>query len=289
MKNRLLRKTLSCFLAVTMIAPSILTGVLEVSAAEPAEEALVFQMDFENTDAAVGEQLPASITANTGETITVYNNVSLAEGLDGGKAVDLGFNKGYLTIPNADALNPESLTVSVWLKRYETANAEARILWAKGNSWNSNGWFLGWTTGESMALVTDGSNMAVQKGNADTLLPLSEWTNITGVFDSETGDIILYQDGSVFASTKIAGASITKAAITEILVGKSGYGHVGIGCYADDFRIYNEAMTEKEVGELAGLTEQDYLEADAANLYVPSRVSYDFSLPLSGTNGSVIT
>ena len=87
-----------------------------------------------------------------------------------------------------------------------------------------------------MALVTDGRNMAVQKASADTLLPLNEWTNITGVFDGETGDMILYQDGVSFASAQVAGASITKSTLTDILIGKSGYGAVGIGCYADDFK-----------------------------------------------------
>ena len=90
-------------------------------------------------------------------------------------------------------------------------------MWAKpNNSWNGNGWFIGWTTGESMALVTDGRNMAVQKASADTLLPLNEWTNITGVFDGETGDMILYQDGVSFASAQVTGASITKSTLTDI-------------------------------------------------------------------------
>ena len=288
-KANIAKKGIARLLAGIMVASTVLTALPSQNA--QAEEAnLVFDLNFENLTEEIGTALGDTITANTGETVTVYDTVALVEGRDGGKAVDLRFGKGYLTVPNTDKLNPESMTVSVWLKRVESANKEARILWAKANnSWNTDGWFLGWTTGESMALVTDGTNMAVQKASADTLLPENEWTNITGVFNSETGEIILYQDGVKFASTQISGASITKSGLTDILIGKSGYGDVGIGCYADDFKIFNTALSEKEVGELIGMTDQDYAQADANSLNVASRVSADFALPISGTYGSAIT
>ena len=264
--------------------------IARLAGKETWKDSLAFEMNFENVEGDAGTNLPGTITANTGETVTVHDNVALVEGRDGGKAIDLGFKKGYLTTANTDKLNPKSLTVSVWLKRYESANAEARVIWAKpDNSWDGQGWFLGWTVGESMALVTDGRNMAVQKASADTLLPLNEWTNITGVFNGETGDIILYQDGVQFALAQVADASITKSAIADILIGKSGYGDVGIGCYADDFQIYNKALTAKEVSEIVGLTDQDLVDADAEKLSISSRVSSDFILPSEGENGSVIT
>ena len=285
------KRFLALFLSVAMVAGiGLPTASMRTVQAEETTKVPIFEMDFENLEEEAGDQLSGTITANSGETVTVYDNVSLVEGHNGGKAVDLSFNKGYLTVPNTDKLNPESLTVSVWLRRVESANQEARVMWAKpNNSWNGNGWFIGWTTGESMALVTDGRNMAVQKASADTLLPLNEWTNITGVFDGETGDMILYQDGVSFASAQVTGASITKSTLTDILIGKSGYGAVGIGCYADDFKIYDKALTAREVALLAGLTEQELLDADVDALTTVTRATSDFVLSLEGANGSVIT
>lgn len=261
----------------------------------------VFALDFDDLSQSPGDAVSGAIAAATGETVTVNGNVTAAEGYGAdGKAVFLdntAGNTGWLSTPNTDKLNPEDITVSVWLKRTEeTSSKEGRILWNKettatnGNCWMADGWFVGWTPGEAMAFVTDGQNMAKQNGGSDEILPLNEWINIVSTFDSATGEMVIYLNGSVYAESTVSGASITKNNnAAEMLIGKSGYGNEGLGCVVDDIRIYSQALTQEQVGQLAGLNDQGYADADAGDLNIASRVTGDFTLPVTGNRGSAIS
>ncbi|SHF40332.1 LamG-like jellyroll fold domain-containing protein [Lactonifactor longoviformis] len=258
----------------------------------------IFEMDFESLTEETGTEVTDSFAAGE-QMVTVHDKVTVKEGYNGGKAVLLdntSGNTGYLTVPNTDELNPQDITVSVWLKRTSGTNKEGRVLWNKEmketdrDAWKSDGWFLGWTSGEAMALVTDGANMAVQKGNSEELLPKDKWTNITATFDSATGEHIIYKDGAAFVSNTVSGASITKNMdAAELLIGKSGYGDAGIGCVLDDIRIFDQALSEQQVGEIAGLGDTDYAKQDAESINIPQRVTEDFLLPLEGKSGSSIS
>lgn len=261
----------------------------------------VFSLDFDDLSQSPGDTVSGTIAAATGETVTVNGNVTAAEGYGAdGKAVFLdntAGNTGWLSTPNTDKLNPEDITVSVWLKRTEGTNSkEGRILWNKettatnGNCWMADGWFVGWTPGEAMAFVTDGQNMAKQDGGSDDILPLNEWINIVSTFDSATGEMVIYLNGAVYAESTVSGASITKNNnAAEMLIGKSGYGNEGLGCAIDDIRIYSQALTQEQVGQLAGLNDQGYVDADAGDLNIASRVTGDFTLPVTGNRGSAIS
>lgn len=254
----------------------------------------VFELNFENLEQAAGEKVTGTFLAASGQEVTAHNQVTVMEGNGGGKAVlldNVQGNQGHLTTPNNQELNPESLTASVWLKRVSPISGDGRILWNKQSAkWDSPGWFMGWTIQEVMAMVTDGDNVGARGGNPNDAMKEGEWTNFVSVFDKETGTITVYQDGIEIASKQTDGASITwNEAVGELMIGKSGYGDEGIGCVADDIRIYQEALDAREVGELAGLTDQDYLDADAESLTAATRVSADFTLTTKGRNGSEIT
>lgn len=260
----------------------------------------VFSLGFESLSQSAGEAVTGDITAETGEAVAVHDTVTAQEGRGGGKAVlldNVAGSRGYLSTANTEKLNPEDITVSVWLKRKSTTNnTEGRILWNKettqtdGNCWMSDGWFMGWTNGEAMAFVTDGSNLAVQKGNSDDILPLDEWVNVVSTFDSETGEMVIYLDGDRYTSATVPGASITQNTdAAELMIGNSGYANgEGIGCVIDDIRIYDQALTQEQIGRLAGLSDQQFADSDAENISIASRVSRDFTLPVKGVRGSDI-
>ena len=235
------------------------------------------------------------------EKVWRFDDIVMAqEGRNGGKAVlldNVEGSRGYLSTANTEKLNPKDITVSVWLKRKSTTNnTEGRILWNKettqtdGNCWMSEGWFMGWTNGEAMAFVTDGSNLAVQKGNSDDILPVDEWVNVVSTFDSKTGEMVIYLDGDRYASAAVPGASITQNTdAAELMIGNSGYANgEGIGCVIDDIQIYDQALTQEQVGQLAGMSEQQFADTDAENISIASRVSKDFTLPVKGERGSDI-
>lgn len=178
------KKSCGRFTAVLMAAVLAAPGTAIPAKAAAPEVTLpepVFALDFENIGQSAGEEITGNITAAGGETVTAHSHVSAAEGRNGGKAVLLdnaSGSSGYLSTENTDKLNPSDMTVSVWLNRQSaTNNTEGRILWNKettatdSNCWQSEGWFMGWTNGEAMAFVTDGRNMAVQRGNSDDILP----------------------------------------------------------------------------------------------------------------------
>ncbi len=274
-----------------------------VSAAAKAEgmeygegiPAPIFSMDFENLPQEVGASVDGNFQAATGQDIEAHDTVVVTAGRDGqGKALILdnaAGKEGYLSTANTEELNPKDLTASVWIKKTGSVRAkdEGRIFWAKGASWDGAGWFMGWTAGETIALVTDGTNLAGQNGNPEDFFPQDEWIHIAGVFDSATGEMTVYKNGQKVISSQVAGAAITQSSAAEILIGNSGYGNKGLGCAIDDVQIFGQAFSEKQVGMLAGLTDQDFAQMDADSLYIPGRVSEDFTLPLTGANGSAIT
>ena len=299
MKKRLGHRMLAGCMAAVLIGQGVVIPVEAENQNAKLPEP-VFSLDFENLGQNVGEAVVGEFKAATGETVTVHDTVTQEEGRGGGKAVLLdntANKKGYLSTPNTEKLNPKDITVSVWLNRKSTTNnTEGRILWNKETQqtdrdcWMSNGWFMGWTNGEAMAFVTDGPNLAVQKGNSDDILPKGEWVNVVSTFDSGTGEIVIYLDGERCTSATIPGASITQNPdAAELMIGNSGYPGEGIGCVIDDIQIYDQALTQEQIGQIVGMSDQEYAEADAEELTLVSRVTSDFKLPVKGTRGSVIS
>ncbi len=288
-KKEFARKLLSGVLSAALLSTSLAIPADAAALPEP-----VFAMNFDAVTQGDGENISGTFAADTGETVTVHDVVSVTADRKGGKALvldNVSGKQGYLTTPNTDELNGSSLTASVWLKRLHSLNGDGRVFWAKkGAQWDGNGWFMGWTAGESMAFVSNGGNVASKIGTPNDGLPENEWTNIVSVFDDQTDTITIYQDGEVIAEKYTAGASITKNTdITEMMIGCSGYGDEGLGCAIDDVAVYDCALTADQVAELAGFTEQDFLDSDAENLTVAKYVTADFTLPLKGARGSEIT
>ena len=107
------KRFLALFLSVAMVAGiGLPTASMRTVQAEETTKVPIFEMDFENLEEEAGDQLSGTITANSGETVTVYDNVSLVEGHNGGKAVDLSFNKGYLTVPNTESRKSNGICVA---------------------------------------------------------------------------------------------------------------------------------------------------------------------------------
>ena len=300
MKRR--KRVTSALLALILVLQCVgMPGIVqEVKAESPALPSPVLDVSFDSLQQTAGTALTGSFEAETGQEVKVHDKVTVTEGKDSGKAVLLD-NKsgqtGYLTTPNTDKLNPQNLSVSMWIKRTGTTNnTEGRILWAKetnatdANPWMSDGWFLGWTGGESMAYVTNGKNMAVQKGNSDDLLDENEWVHLAATFDSTTGAHVLYKNGQPFATSTTAGASISRNAdAVDLMIGKSGYGNAGLGCVVDSIQIYDQVLSARQVGQLAGTSEEEFFQSDYDALSVPARVSQDFQILTKGAGGTDIS
>lgn len=261
--------------------------------AETQDKNVVFDLDFDSLPQEIGEDLSGEFMAVSGQAVTPQRNVKVTEGRrgPGSKAVYLAQDAGYLTTPNTQELNPASLTTSFWLKREESVTSERRIFWAKANNdWMSKGWFVGWTPEEPMAIVTDGKDVAAyKKGTINDLLPMQEWTHFIITFDGDSGTYDFYQDGELLLNKKIPGSKIEmENKVSDLMIGKSGYGGMGLGCAIDDIQILNKALNKEEVLELFGITQEERIQKDWDSLSVTPRVSNDFKLIIKGGNGSDI-
>ncbi|MDR2903869.1 MAG: glycoside hydrolase family 127 protein, partial [Clostridiales bacterium] len=273
-------------------------GELEVfgrSQEEVLARETVFQADF--NDFETGTDITEAFSADTGQILTPSGKVSVAEGRKGANdsAIfldNVAANAGYLSTPNTAELNPQDLSVSFWLKRTGDAELqnEGRVLWAKGTAWNQNGWFAGWTKGESMCLVTDGDTIAgIGSTQANNYLPLNEWTHYAATFDSATGTLSVYQDSVLLTRAVAPGASVTQNDVAQILIGNSGYNSPGLGCVLDDLQIFKTALSPAQIMKLAEKVEDESPEAELNAISLPARATADFSLATVGRFGSAIS
>lgn len=219
------------------------------------------------------------------------------EGHDGtGKALDL--NGSILNLGNSGKLQPADMTLSFWAKAPEGGygDGEVTFFWfKKASAYNADGWYL--TSGKDMPLYfavgTSPYCGGVKSSTMDrnTFFPAGEWVHVIITYDSDTHTLQCYRNGKQIKTDMTYGsASDIKETDCTKYVGRQGYSNAnGLKGAIDDIEIYNKAMSAKEIGDLVGFTEQDLVDEDADNLRVASKVTSDFTVPVEGNNGSVIT
>ncbi len=99
--------------------------------------------------------------------------------------------------------------------------------------------------------MVDGTSSFFVREHPNQFLPLNEWTNVVVTFNSETNEAAIYKNG-VKQELGYSGKPDSVTTNSHVKkIGVSGYGN-GAQLHAslDDFRIYNGAMTEKQVKAL---------------------------------------
>jgi hypothetical protein len=143
----------------------------------------------------------------------------------------------HVSIPNANALRPNRLSVEAWVKGGGGLADWDTVLMKTGNSSWPNGYGLYWNGGNIYFFVNNFSTAAVS-----TSLTADEWTHIVGTYDRTT--IRLYKDGVQVASLPYTTA-ITHST-TPLTIGAGG------GCCMwsgeiDEVAFYNVALTAAQV------------------------------------------
>jgi len=171
-----------------------------------------------------------------------------------GQALSFDGVGDYLTRAHAAALEPDDLSVTLWVKRNGTQTANAQVLGKHCSVTASNIW--------SYALEFDGNGTALQWEIDDDQLTLpmvvsgaiadNTWTFVAGTYRNSTKTLELFVNASSQGTTVLPGAR--DKGTLDLNIG--GYGTCGGGDMKgqiDEVRVYNRALSAAEVTRLYGM------------------------------------
>ncbi len=222
----------------------------EVSAAATGNKTLVTHLTFDEN------ALDSSIHLNHG---ALSGKASFVEGKVGEKAIALNNPSVFVQLP-AYVANHQEITVAMW------------VYWKGGAAWQRL-FDFGNGEDETMFLTPrcDSGTMrfVIKKGNEEqsldaAALRLIKWLHVA-VTLGESGARI-YLNGEVVAES--ADITISPVDFKPILnyIGRSQFSDPLLNASVDDFRVYNYALSDTEVAQLAGtLSNIGALQADEGN------------------------
>ena len=166
-----------------------------------------------------------------------------------GSAQDLIDNGDYITLGDSTILQPENLTVSMWIKRLDSWNGRYfGFFAAKDSGWSQDGFVLemydGVSSNEAINLLVDGSNYLEVEGAPDDVYPLDDWMLLTATFDSTSDVGAIYKDAtSQTLSTHGTPDSISGTSSTKNIGTRFGNGVAPMDGSIDEVRISKVARS----------------------------------------------
>nr|WP_320133180.1 LamG-like jellyroll fold domain-containing protein [uncultured Holophaga sp.] len=256
-----------------------------------SDEALVGYWPFnESTGTMVAD---ASLTDNPGKLID--GAAAWTGGVLGNALLFDGAN-GRVDIPDRAALNPQSLSLSLWLRLDRDPAFDT-----SSNSWRSilhKGEFVGGSTGYAVYLEKNRSiGFDTGTGSADRWWPngltlsIGEWTHLVLAFDAETGLKTAYQDGVLKDSKRVVAKALQANSADLYLNNPSAYlptgGYGNFPGAFDELRVYNRALTQSDVSALRGRVATVRISPESASLVLGQ--SQQFSATVTGSKDGSVT
>lgn len=164
--------------------------------------------------------------------------------------VDGKFGKGLkfeanskVTVPHSDSLSPKkAFTISLWIKPFKFPQVENRTLF-KPNQYN-----LDLHKGRGRVEVNI-KGRYYGAANPDEI-STGEWHHLVGTYDTSTRILRFYVDGKLKAEKKdVPAGDVNVDPKHPLIIGSTGWAPSVIAIL-DEIRIYNRALSEKEVLEL---------------------------------------
>ncbi len=271
-----------------LAAGAVVTGLLGVGAAAPAEAAvgdgLVLWYKLDETSGTT-----AADSSGHGRDATVAGTT----GWGGAQGLAFDGSSTYVTTPDSPMAGLTSITVAtdVWV---DPAQATPYFIYGFGNTTSGYGdGYLFATGNPHRAGVASGNWSTEQVTASSAALPRGGWKHIAYTQTGSTA--VLYEDGVEIArrtDVTITPGSIGGGTTTANHLGKSNYpgDHLFKGRLRD-FRMYDRALSAAEVAELAvpAVTESMAQEKAALSLGDTSAVTADLTLPTTGSLGAKIS
>ena len=170
-----------------------------------------------------------------------------------GKCYQFGTGQSYLELPKECMRNLSTeCTVSFWIK-FLTRNSNYETYFQAGlggYAWNDYVFgLLRNNNGNSCCFtISNGSSASNASYTTPNLTELNTWYHITLVY--KTGHCLIYINGSLYhdyATTIIPAFNN----ITTITIGCSNAKNYQTNCLMNDFRIYDEALSPKEIKNIS--------------------------------------
>ena len=177
-----------------------------------------------------------------------------------GSGYQLGGTNSRFELADSSTLQTTgAVTVAAWIKPF-AASSFGVIAGIDQTGGTSNDMYsLKTTGGDNLNFQVIGSGTNVNL-TGDTLMSLSnngaDWVHVAGVYNPTSGFAGLYVNGSEVASTPSVPSSIQSVG-TPFQIGHNasdsgGFPYLGA---VDDVRVYDEALSESQIGALAAIPE----------------------------------
>lgn len=203
------------------------------------------------TNCSTASVLDASGNGNNGKPCPNGSAPTVAVGKFG-NAGSFDGTDDYVDIPNHSSLNPsDAITFSAWM--YQTSNFDdyQTVLMKPftGSVGGNEQYFIqrDQTTDNIIVGIKAGGSMAYATSTTTWASTLNTWTHIAGVYDGQT--LRIYVNGTNERTTSKTGTLDSDT----VAVGIGGHSNSAYYKYAgkvDETRIYNRALSNKEVSNL---------------------------------------
>jgi hypothetical protein len=249
------------------------------------------------------DEIEGNSVSNSGSGGQKYNaliigkTVSLATGVTG-KSVKLG-DGGYLKLPEGVTANITDFTLSVWVYIYEQKDNQTVCVFANGTNQYlilttqrgnaENGVSLVMTNSTGHGNHTDREERISYTGQKEKL-SANAWHHIAFTLKGSTGT--LYVDGMKAEVKSDFTANLSTLGYTaDNYIGKSTWPDPFLNGMIDDFRLYDCALTEKQIGKISAAADSIQAATDRKNLSLDglSAITSDLVLPATCSCGSTVT
>ena len=244
------RKIFGLLMAIVMCL-SLFNGLVFQSEAMAAEDGLVVHLKFDDdlTD-----------SSGTGNNATCeYGKITYEDGIHGKSAVFNG--KSYIEIPDNDSLDLDKLTISLWVYKVTPLKDYERVPYVYKEK-DEDHWSVPYRLyehGDNIPLLyLHGEDTELDQFRLDSeSIDIRKWHLLSATFDGDEARI--YENGELLKKQDVTGApDIT---LGDLYIGLDEAGKFCFKGNMDDLRIYNRALSAKEVIALyeAGLEESPEL------------------------------
>lgn len=198
--------------------------------------------------------------SGSGNTGTLTNG-PIFSSLNGG-SISFDGSNDYINIPDANSLNPSTITLSCWVKLNtftDNANLISKGFTSVGSPYIQYTLKMNTTTNNNLygfEISKNGTNVFVY---TTTPLSINTYYHLTATYDGNT--LRLYKDGVLDPASAVSSGTIASYA-TPVQIGRWGtQGTQHFNGNISQVQIYNRALTQQEILQNYNATKNRFLNA----------------------------
>ena len=158
----------------------------------------------------------------------------------------------YIRVPRADSLEPKEITVAAWVEIHQFRPNFGLLVHKRNGSFNNNEDYdlQIWENGTVRSVLANGEQSRL---DSSTRMDRGTWHHVAMTFSEPL--MKLYIDGAL-VGVKTHSLPLAHNPKSDLLIGATDHAaypmDLFLNCDLDELRIYNAALSEKEIAELAG-------------------------------------